>query len=285
MSQWGSVRSSDGRVRAVVRVDDRGFVPLEELVPLGPGDLLDHLTRAGLGELKLPAAGVGRRPVTGPFVAPYRHPRKILGIGLNYREHAADLGAQAPRQSPASFLKGDHTIIGPGEAIRIPRGVGRVTAEAELALIIGSYCHRVSAEDAWSHVAAVTAVLDQTAEEVLLQNPRYLTRVKNYPTFFSFGPVLMTVDEARARIGDLDDLVVATVINGDVHRQAPVRDMIFSPAELVSFHSHVMPLYPGDILSTGTPAAVPIEAGDEVRAELVGLMTLTNPVADDPDGA
>lgn len=280
--QLGSVRSADGRVRTVVRVDDGGFASLADLLPLGPGDLLDHLTRMELGELQVAASGGRGQSITDPFVAPYRRPRKILGIGLNYREHAADLGAQAPRESPASFLKGDHTIIGPGEAIRVPHGVGRVTAEAELGLIVGRYCHRVGVDEAWDHVAAVTAVLDQTAEEVLLENPRYLTRVKNYPTFFSFGPVLMTVDEARARVGDLDDLVVATVINGKVHRQAPVRDMIFSPAELLSFHSHVMPLYPGDILSTGTPGAVPITAGDEVSAELVGLMTLTNPVVDDP---
>jgi 2-keto-4-pentenoate hydratase/2-oxohepta-3-ene-1,7-dioic acid hydratase in catechol pathway len=283
--QFASARNADGRVRAVVRVDERGFLPLEEVNPLGSEDLLDHLSRTQPGELRVPAGSGGSRPVTGPFIAPYRRPRKILGIGLNYREHAADLGAQAPRTSPASFLKGDHTIIGPGEEIRIPQGVGRVTAEAELALVVGSYCHRVSVEQAWDHVAAVTAVLDQTAEEVLLENPRYLTRVKNYPTFFSFGPVLMTVDEARSRVGDLDDLVVATVINGQVHRQAPVRDMIFSPAELLSFHSHVMPLYPGDILSTGTPGAVPIRAGDEVGARLVGLMELTNPVVDDPNGS
>lgn len=281
--QFGSIRSADGRVRAVVRVDDRGFAPLGGPVPAERGDLLEHLNRAHAGGLQ-PPEGEGSQLLSGPFAAPYRRPRKILGIGLNYREHAADLGAQAPRKSPASFLKSDHTIIGPGEDIRIPPGIGRVTAEAELGLVVGAYCHRVGVAEAWDHVAAVTAVLDQTAEEVLLENPRYLTRVKNYPTFFSFGPVLMTVDEARARIGDIGDLVVATVLNGTVHRRAPVRDMIFSPAELLSFHSHVMPLYPGDILSTGTPGAVAIRAGDEVRAELVGLMTLTNPVVDDPGG-
>lgn len=282
--QFASIRSADGRVRAVVRVDDGGFVTLGAPVPAERGDLLEHLTRAHAGGFPLPEGGGESRPVSGPFAAPYRHPRKILGIGLNYREHAADLGAQAPRESPASFLKGDHTIIGPGEPIRIPPGIGRVTAEAELGLIVRGYCHRVGVEEAWDHVAAVTAVLDQTAEEVLLENPRYLTRVKNYPTFFSFGPVLMTVDEVRERVADIDDLVVATVLNGTVHRRAPVREMIFSPAELLSFHSHVMPLYPGDILSTGTPGAVAIRAGDEVAAELVGVMTLTNPVVDDPGG-
>ncbi|MDT7680806.1 MAG: hypothetical protein QOG57_1116 [Pseudonocardiales bacterium] len=277
--QLGSVRSADGRVRAVANVDGLGFVPTSDLGAGCADDLFGHLLRDDLHQLR---AAVARRaaaqPVTEPFDAPYRHPRKILGIGLNYRAHAADLGAQAPRSSPASFLKGDHTIIGPEEGICVPPGIGRVTAEAELALVIGKTCYQVGVEEAWDYVAAVTAVLDQTAEEVLLENPRYLTRAKNYPTFFSFGPYLMTLDEARDRIGDLDGLVVKTVHNGVVHREAPVRDMIFSPAELLSFHSHVMPLYPGDILSTGTPGAIAIAPGDEVSCELVGLMKLTNPV-------
>jgi 2-keto-4-pentenoate hydratase/2-oxohepta-3-ene-1,7-dioic acid hydratase in catechol pathway len=218
-------------------------------------------------------------PLPDTVDAPYRRPRKILGIGLNYRAHAGDLGEVAPRTSPASFLKGDHTIIGPGEQILLPPGVGRITAEAELGLVIGRECFRVDTGTALDYVAGVTAVLDQTAEEVLLENPRYLTRVKNYPTFFSFGPFIMTLDEVHDRIGELANLEVATVHNGLVHRRDVVANMIFSPAELVSFHSHVMPLYPGDIISTGTPGAVALAAGDEVRCVLGPLMTLTNPVA------
>jgi 2-keto-4-pentenoate hydratase/2-oxohepta-3-ene-1,7-dioic acid hydratase in catechol pathway len=212
------------------------------------------------------------------FAAPYRRPRKLLGIGLNYRAHASDLGANAPRDSPASFLKGDHTIIGPGESIVVPSGIGRVTAEAELGLVIGRECYRVSTEEAMDFVVAVVPILDQTAEEILLQNPRYLTRVKNYPTFFSFGPTLIPLDEVLAEVGDLSDLEVATVHNGVVHRQDRVAGMTFSPAELVSFHSHVMPFYPGDIISTGTPGAVTIEHGDIVECRLGSLSTLANPV-------
>jgi len=213
-----------------------------------------------------------------PVAAPWTRPHKILGIGLNYGAHAGDLGEQAPRTSPASFIKGDHTIVGPDQPIVVPQGIGRVTAEAELGLVIGRTCYQVGVDEAMSYVAGVVPVLDQTAEAILVEHPRYLTRVKNYPTFFSFGPDLITLDEVLS-VGPLPALRVATVHNGTVHREDTVAGMTFSPAELLSFHSHVMPFYPGDILSTGTPGAVPIVAGDVVRCELGdGFASLTNPV-------
>jgi 2-keto-4-pentenoate hydratase/2-oxohepta-3-ene-1,7-dioic acid hydratase in catechol pathway len=265
----------DGPGGSAVYIPSRGIA-----MASGARTLLDYLVDGRVGDLAELAVAPDTRfvPLPDSLDAPYRHPRKILGIGLNYRAHASDLGAQAPRESPASFIKGDHTVIGPGEAIVVPPGIGRVTAEAELGLVIGRECYQVSVEEAMDYVGAVTAVLDQTAEEVLLQNPRYLTRVKNYPTFFSFGPFLMTLDEALHEVGDLADLQVSTVHNGRVHRSDRVSGMIFSPAELISFHSHVMPLHPGDILSTGTPGAVAIEPGDVVECRLGSLMTLQNPV-------
>jgi hypothetical protein len=141
-----------------------------------------------------------------------------------------------------------------------------------------AHCYQVAVGEAMDYVAGVVPVLDQTAEEILLENPRYLTRVKNYPTFFSFGPDLITLDEVLAA-GPLSELRVATMHNGAVHRQDTVAGMTFSPAELLSFHSHVMPFCPRDILSTGTPGAVPIASGDIVGCELGDrLASLTNPV-------
>jgi 2-keto-4-pentenoate hydratase/2-oxohepta-3-ene-1,7-dioic acid hydratase in catechol pathway len=276
-----SYANGDSEGGPAVYVPGRGLAPVERLTGRATGeDLMSYLAPAKLAELAKAAAdpNVKFSPLAERLDAPYRRPRKILGIGLNYRSHASDLGADAPRQSPASFLKGDHTIIGPGEPIVIPPGIGWVTAEAELGLVIGRECYQVSADDAMNYVAGLTAVLDQTAEEVLLQNPRFLTRVKNYPTFFSFGPFLVSLASALAEVGDLADLEISTVHNGAVWRQDRVSGMIFSPAELLSFHSHVMPLYPGDILSTGTPGAVRIEPGDVVECRLGDLMTLTNPV-------
>ena len=232
------------------------------------------------GRRRSPVALTPRlRGSQSPVAAPWTRPRKILGIGLNYGAHAGDLGEQAPRTSPASFIKGDHTIVGPGEPIIVPSGIGRVTAEAELGLVIGARAFGSVWTKRCAYVAGVVPVLDQTAEEILLENPRYLTRVKNYPTFFSFGPELITLDEVLVARSSCPVCESATVHNGAVHREDTVAGMTFSPAELLSFHSQVMPFYPGDILSTGTPGAVPIVAGDVVRCELGDeLASLTNPV-------
>lgn len=267
---------------ACVALPDGRLARADRVLDDAPSDLLALLETGSLPRLAdAVAAGVDDTACVDPdsaVGAPWLRPHKILGIGLNYGAHAGDLGEEAPRTSPASFIKGDHTIVGPGEPIVVPPGIGRVTAEAELGLVIGRTCYQVGVDEAMNYVAGVVPVLDQTAEETLLENPRFLTRVKNYPTFFSFGPELITLDEVLAG-GPLSELRVATVHNGALHREDTVAGMTFSPAELLSFHSHVMPFYPGDILSTGTPGAVPIVPGDVVGCELGdGLASLANPV-------
>jgi len=204
----------------------------------------------------------------------YRRPRKIWGIGLNYVEHAGDLSETAPSEEPASFMRPDTTIIGPGEEVVLPAQSERVTAEGELALVIGREAKNVSEEEAPFVVAGLTTVLDMTAEDILRKNPRYLTRAKSFDTFFSFGPQLVTLDE----VGEMEDLTVATVLNGEVKRENVVSNMTFSPWFLVSFHSKVMTLLPGDIISTGTPGAVQIRDGDVVECRITGLEPLSNPV-------
>jgi 2-keto-4-pentenoate hydratase/2-oxohepta-3-ene-1,7-dioic acid hydratase in catechol pathway len=204
----------------------------------------------------------------------YRRPRKIWGIGLNYVEHAADLSETAPSTEPASFLKPDTAIIGPGDTIRIPPQSQRTTAEGELGVIIGRTCKDVEQADAASVVAGFTTIVDMTAEDILEKNPRYLTRSKSFDTFFSFGPELVTVDE----VADVDALEVATLINGQEHRRNVVSNMTFRPWWLVSFHSKVMTLLPGDIISTGTPGAVHIKPGDTAGVSITGFRDLTNPV-------
>ena len=203
----------------------------------------------------------------------YRHPRKILGIGLNYRDHAADLDAPYPTE-PASFMKCDNTIIGPGDVIELPPQSQRVTAEAEIGVIIGKTCRRVSQEQAQSHVAGYCLIIDMTAEDILQKNPRFLTRSKNFDTFFSFGPELITTDE----VPDLLALKVSTWKNNRLHRENVVANMAFPPLYLVAFHSHVSTLFPGDIISTGTPGAVVIEDGDVAQCRISSLGELSNPV-------
>ncbi len=248
-------------------------------------DMLGLLARGEFGQLHEWYRSGGRerleREIPVPFeeaaFAPlYRHPPKIWGIGLNYVEHAADLAEKAPDDEPASFMKPDTTIIGPGEAIAIPRQSEKTTAEAELGIVIGRRCRDVEREDCLSVVAGYTTILDVTAEDILRKNPRFLTRAKSFDTFFSFGPQLVTPDE----IADVMKLSVATVINGKVHAQNVVSNMTFPPDFLVSFHSRVMTLLPGDILSTGTPKAVHVHEGDVVECRIDGFPTLTNPVID-----
>ena len=211
------------------------------------------------------------------FTAPYRRPRKIWGIGLNYVDHAADLSESVPDE-PASFIKADHTIIGAGDPIPIPQQSERTTAEGELGLVIGSYCRNVSEADALDYVFGVTTVLDQTAEDILQRNPRFLTRSKNFPGFFSFGPEIVPIAEVLTSFGSIGDVEVSTVVNGSDSRTNTVALMRYSPAFLVSFHSAVMPLFPGDIISTGTPGAIHVKPGDVAECRIPGVGGLTNPV-------
>lgn len=211
--------------------------------------------------------------VYGPL---YKHPRKIWGIGLNYVDHASDLGEKAPNTEPASFMKPDTSIIGHGDTIKIPHQSNRTTAEAELGVIIGKTCHDVEEKDVSQYIAGYTTIIDMTAEDILQKNPRYLTRSKSFDTFFSFGPQFITKDEVQ----ELHKLEVSTVINGEIHRKNIVDHMTFSPSYLVSFHSKVMTLLPGDIISTGTPGAVPIQDGDVVECRIDGFETLRNPCKD-----
>jgi 2-keto-4-pentenoate hydratase/2-oxohepta-3-ene-1,7-dioic acid hydratase in catechol pathway len=141
-------------------------------------------------------------------------------------------------------------------------------------LIIGREAKDVPEEDVPSVVAGFTTVLDMTAEDILRRNPRYLTRAKSFDTFFSLGPELVTPDE----IADVEALEVSTVLNGEVRRSNTVSNMTFSPWWLVSFHSRVMTLLPGDVISTGTPGAVVIQEGDVAECRITGFEPLSNSV-------
>jgi len=281
------LRLDDQEVAALVRPG--GAVPLavlnDQLGTSWSTTLQDLLERGELDDLRswVDTEGVqlGERmdalalPEASLIYAPlYRRPRKIWGIGLNYVEHAADLSEKAPSTEPASFLKPDTTIIGPGDVIRIPEQSQRTTAEAELGVVIGRTCRNVSEADAPDYVAGFTTILDMTAEDILEHNPRYLTRSKSFDTFFSFGPELVTRDE----VDDVEALEVCTAVNGERRRTNVVANMTFRPWWLVAFHSRVMTLLPGDVLSTGTPGAAVIRPGDVATCHIAGLRSLSNPV-------
>jgi 2-keto-4-pentenoate hydratase/2-oxohepta-3-ene-1,7-dioic acid hydratase in catechol pathway len=252
-----------------------------------PCDMLALIQTGGLAALNKWYAGPGREQLDSikrkaiPFgegdCAPlYRRPRKIWGIGLNYREHAADLSEKSPIAEPASFMKPDTAIIGHGDIIEIPRLSEKTTGEAELGIIFREQCRHVDRADWLTVVAGFTTILDMTAEDILRRNPRNLTQSKSFDTFFSFGPVLVTPDE----IADVMQLKVSTVINGKVHAENVVSNMTFPPDFLVSYHSRIMTMLPGDILSTGTPGAAPLADGDTLECRIDNFPPLVNRVKD-----
>ncbi|GAA3730434.1 2-keto-4-pentenoate hydratase/2-oxohepta-3-ene-1,7-dioic acid hydratase in catechol pathway [Spinactinospora alkalitolerans] len=275
-----TIKGADGETPVAVD-EKRGMAAVRDLFPDAPATtmgIIEHVPERDFAAAVRSAPDAAFAPVgDAVFGAPYRRPRKIWGIGLNYVEHASDLTESVPEE-PASFMKGDHTVIGPGDPIPLPRQSERVTAEAELGLVIGSECRDAAEEDALEHVWGVCTVLDQTAEDILARNPRFLTRSKNFPGFFSFGPAIVPLSEALAQAGRIADLTVTTLINGAEHRTNTVAHMRYSPAFLVGFHSQVMPLFPGDILSTGTPGAVPLKPGDVAGCRIPGVGELANPV-------
>ena len=263
----------------------RGWVPLMGL-GTGLSEDVAGLIATGLGEavrdrLLTAAADASDAGIVladaAVFTAPFRRPRMVWGIGLNYLDHARDLDAPHPTE-PASFIKGDHAIIGPGDEILLPPQSLRVTAEAELGIIIGREAWEVDEADALDHIAAVVCILDQTAEDILQRNPRFLTRSKNFRTFLSLGGEVVTTDAVRSPLSGLNHLKVGTWRNGALHRENVVDNMAFDPAALVAFHSRVFPLQPGDVILTGTPGAAVVEDGDVAECRIDGVGTLVNPV-------
>ena len=263
-------RATDG---TALLGDDTGFVPLRAAMP-ACSTVEEALAVAARGDLptvdETPATPVVEENLQ--FSAPLAEFGKLWGIGLNYADHAADLNEERPA-NPASFMKPATAVTGPGGPIRLPSRdlTDRVTAEAELGVVIGRECRDVSVDAADTVVAGYVPIIDMTAEDILERNPRYLTRAKSFDSFIVVGPWLRTTDEVES----LDEMTVETVVNGDVVAENTVRNMMTQPAELVSFHSRVMTLRPGDVISTGTPGAHVITPGDTVRAAVEDVGTLS----------
>lgn len=204
-------------------------------------------------------------------------PTKILCIGRNYREHAAELGNAVPER-PIFFSKPPSALIGPGQAIVRPPQSAEVHHEGEVALVIGRRACRVSARDAAEYVAGHTLLNDVTARD-LQRKDAHFTRAKGFDTFCPVGDVVLPGLPAL-------DTRVQCAVNGVTRQDAPLSAMVFGFAELVEYLSAHMTLEPGDLVATGTPAGVgPLVAGDVVEVRLVSaagevLATLSNPVID-----
>jgi len=205
-------------------------------------------------------------------------PSKIVCVGRNYLAHAAELGNAVPSE-PLIFLKPPSALVGPGEAIRIPPGVGEVHYEGEIALRIGRRTRGVSEADALGHVDAVLPLNDVTARDLQRADDQW-TRAKGFDTFCPVGE-----PTATARL-DLDALEVVTRVNGEERQRGRADEMAFSFAVLVSWISGIMTLEPGDVIATGTPEGVgPLSPGDRVEVEIPGVGAVANPVETAPHGS
>jgi 2-keto-4-pentenoate hydratase/2-oxohepta-3-ene-1,7-dioic acid hydratase in catechol pathway len=198
-------------------------------------------------------------------------PTKIVAVGLNYRDHAKERNRPIPRE-PMIFLKPPSAVIGPGEPIRVPAGVGRVDHEAELGIVIGRRATRVTAAEAAAHVLGFTCVNDVTARDMQDRGVQY-SHCKGFDTFAPLGPAIAVGLDPSA-------LDVEGLVNGAVRQRSNTRELIFDVAALVSYISAVMTLEPGDVIATGTPAGIgPLAPGDTVTVRIAGIGDLTNPVA------
>jgi 2-keto-4-pentenoate hydratase/2-oxohepta-3-ene-1,7-dioic acid hydratase in catechol pathway len=254
------------RIRHLVRIARPGAAPAYGFAHADDIELLDAAPWEGGRPtgVRLPRA---QATLLAPCV-----PGKIVCIGVNYAAHARESAtlSQVPDE-PVLFLKPPSAVIGPGEAIALPPGVGRVDHEAELGLVIGRRTHRAGPDVARAAIAGVVAVNDVSAR-VLQKKDGQFTRAKGFDTFCPLGPGIAL---------DLDpsDLAVRARVNGELRQDGRSRDLVRGPVDLVVFISNVMTLEPGDVISTGTPAGVgPIEPGDRVEIEVEGVGTLANPV-------
>jgi 2-keto-4-pentenoate hydratase/2-oxohepta-3-ene-1,7-dioic acid hydratase in catechol pathway len=197
-------------------------------------------------------------------------PTKVVCVGRNYAEHAAERDAEVPDE-PVIFLKPATSIIGPGQPIVLPPEAKTVHHEAELAIVVGKVSRKVAAEDAAKHIMGYTAANDVSARDLQAKDGQW-TRAKGFDTFCPLGPAIET---------EVDPIGLSVIcrVNGEVRQDGNTEDMVFGIAEIFAFVSRVMTLLPGDVILTGTPAGVgPIVPGDFVEVAIERVGSLTNPV-------
>jgi 2-keto-4-pentenoate hydratase/2-oxohepta-3-ene-1,7-dioic acid hydratase in catechol pathway len=216
-----------------------------------------------------------RIPVQGLHLLAPVIPSKIVCVGKNYRDHAAEMDSEIPDE-PLFFLKPSSSVIGPGEPIRLPVDLSsEVHHEAELAVVIGALLQRVTPEQATAGIFGFTAANDVTARDLQRRENQWF-RGKGFDTFCPLGPAIATdLDPAALRI--------RCTVDEQVRQEGTTADLVWNVAELVSEISQVTTLLPSDVILTGTPAGVgPIVAGQKVRVEVEGVGILENPVVDRP---
>ena len=268
----------DGKYVDLNRVDPQRPASLKELLAQGSG-----LDRARAAADKGAAAGTFAQ---GRPLAPIQSPGKVICIGLNYRDHAAESG-MAPPPEPVVFSKFSGSVVGPDDAVRLPAVCHEVDYEAELVVVIGRRAKHVPREAALQYVAGYMNGNDVSARDWQLQKPgKQWLMGKTPDTFAPTGPWLVTADE----VPDSKNLSIQLRLNGQTMQNSSTRELIFGVDELIAYISQLVTLEPGDLIFTGTPPGVGmarkppvfLKPGDACEVEIAGLGVLKNPViADD----
>ncbi len=276
----GALQMQDGQEMIVDLHASEPRLPASMLGFLSTGERAYELAATALQQV--PATAVHTlEAVVLKAVIP--NPGKIICIGLNYRDHAAETRQSVP-EVPVIFAKYPNTLIGPTEPIILPRVTQRVDYEAELAVVIGKRGRHISEAEAMDYVAGYTVFNDISARDYQMRTSQW-TIGKTFDTFGPLGPALVTTDE----IADPHALAIRLSIDGEVLQNSNTRELFFSIPQLIAYLSSVMTLEPGDVIATGTPAGVGftrrpprfLRAGETVRVEIAGIGVLENPVKEE----
>jgi len=251
--------------RSVLDLSPNGFQSTLEVIAIGTGNTLAS-SRLSLDDVKLHA--------------PLRNPPRVFAIGLNYRDHAKESGMEIPT-TPVVFFKLATAIIGPGDAIVLPKNSTQPDYEAEFAFVIGKGGYRIPASSWREHVYGYTIVNDVSARDIQFSSTQW-SMSKCFPTFCPLGPAIVTADE----IPDPHNLQISLSIDGERLQNSNTRELFFNIPALIEYLSSITPLLPGDIISTGTPPGVGLgrnpkrwlKHGETVTVTIEGLGSLTNPV-------
>jgi 2-keto-4-pentenoate hydratase/2-oxohepta-3-ene-1,7-dioic acid hydratase in catechol pathway len=259
----------------IVDLSAAGFSSLLDLIAEGAAG------RAGAEDFAKTAASEHQYPLSSvKLLAPIPRPRKLICVGLNYRDHALETGAAIP-DVPTIFNKFATAVIGPGDDIVLPKVSKSPDYEAEFAFVIGQGGRHIAAENWRKHIFGYTIINDVSARDYQRATTQWLMG-KTFDTFAPMGPWIVTADE----IADPHNVDVQLEINGEILQNSNTRELIFKIPELIAFLSSVFTLEPGDIVSTGTPAGVGVartpqrflRAGEEVIVRIAGIGELINPV-------
>jgi 2-keto-4-pentenoate hydratase/2-oxohepta-3-ene-1,7-dioic acid hydratase in catechol pathway len=253
-----------------------GFVAAGESALQTAESLLKKADESNFEDVTTPLSDV-------TLLAPLLSPPKIICLGLNYRDHAAETAATIPNE-PIIFMKPRTAIVGPNEKIVKPNFVKELDYEGELAIVMGRKCKNVSAREAENYVFGYTVFNDVSAREIQFGDKQW-TRGKSFDTFAPIGPCITT----KVQLPDTSNLRIRTWVNNELRQDGTTRNMVFNVEEIVHQLSRVMTLEPCDIIATGTPAGVAmamkppkwLKNGDIVKIEIEGIGTLENTILDE----